>query len=168
MAHTAGGPFDPTFDRVALAGGVVADVTVATVQGQRGSQEDAHLIHSFTADAKGDGAVVVGDGDAVMVGVYDGHGGSFVSTYVAQNMVRCLDVLAAKDPAGGPSSPGAWFAAAYQMMDAELIAGAEPVVAAAKAVGPRMRNPARKVQKMGTTALTVVVATFDSEKTLFW
>lgn len=31
-----------------------------------------------------------------------------------------------------------------------------------------MRNPTRKVQKMGTTALTVVVATFDSEKTLFW
>ena len=33
----------------------MADVVVATVQGQRGSQEDAHLIHTFKAGESGVG-----------------------------------------------------------------------------------------------------------------
>ena len=46
-----GGPFDPVFEREPLGGGGAAlDVVVATVQGQRGSQEDAHLIHAFKGD----------------------------------------------------------------------------------------------------------------------
>ena len=89
--------------------------------------------------------------------------------YVAHNMVRCLGILAADDVSEWPSpNPAAGLAAAYKLLDGELFAGAEPVLAAAKAVGPRMRNPTRKLQKMGTTALTTVTATVDGEKRLYF
>ena len=88
-----------------------------------------------------------------MVGVYDGHGGSFVSKYVADNIVRCLAAVP-----GWPETPAEGLAAAYKVLDAELYHSAPPFLDAAKAIGPRMRNPKSKIMKMGTTALTIVVS----------
>lgn len=47
-------------------------------------------------------------------------------------------------------SPVATPGLRYLALDAELKATGPAVTAAAKAAGPKMRNPARKMQKMGT------------------
>ena len=62
-------PFDPTFDRAAPET-TVKEVTVATVQGQRGSQEDAHLIHCFAPSEEEDGAGAAHAGKCAVMAIH--------------------------------------------------------------------------------------------------
>jgi serine/threonine protein phosphatase PrpC len=67
-------------------------VGVSSMQGWRGTMEDTHLLEPVLKISKGGREVILDDHAAF--GVFDGHGGSFTSEYVSQNIYRVMTARA--------------------------------------------------------------------------